>query len=158
MFRFGDISISGFTNQLRAKDAKLTIFAVDIFKKGYPNLAAFKNSDKDFAVYCRFGYLQSRILLERQDQLRVSKERLDKMDKSDMYRYTRSLDAEYLMPRQALLQEIEETFRSYGAVRAKKQYELAKLTLPSEYIGDLSKLAFMQSSGFIGAQQREKLN
>lgn len=96
----------------------LTRFLVCIFKSGYPNLAAFKNSDEDFTIYRRFGYLQSRILLDKQDQLRVLEARLDKFDEQDYMNYTTDLESDYmyLKPRQELLQEIEAAFSSYGTV------------------------------------------
>jgi len=88
---------------------------VSDFKLGYPNLATFKNSSDSFAVYRRFGYLQSRLLLEKQDILRVLEKRLDQYDRDNvMTSYTRTLSADQLMPRQALLEEIERAFNSYG--------------------------------------------
>lgn len=65
-------------------------------------------------MYRRFGYLQSRILLEKQDELRVLETELDELDKKDYRRTTRMLNRDYLMPRQALLLKIETVFMSYG--------------------------------------------
>jgi hypothetical protein len=88
---------------------------VSDFKLGYPNLATFKNSSDSFAIYRRFGYLQSRLLLEKQDILRVLEHRLDQYDQGHVTTsYTRTLSADKLMPRQALLEEIEHAFNSYG--------------------------------------------
>jgi hypothetical protein len=85
------------------------------FKLGYPNLATFKNSSDSFAVYRRFGYLQSRLLLEKQDVLRVLERRLDQYDREHVTTsFTRDLGADDLIPRQALLEEIEHAFNSYG--------------------------------------------
>jgi hypothetical protein len=39
--------------------------------RGYPALAAFFDSDESFMVYRRFGYIQSRLLLEKQDEMRA---------------------------------------------------------------------------------------
>lgn len=89
---------------------------VNDFPMGYPNLATFQNSSENFTVYRRFGYLQSRLLLEKQDALRVLEARLDKYDRDNQETsYIRSLNAETIAPRQALLGEIEKTFSSYGA-------------------------------------------
>lgn len=89
--------------------------AVSDFKLGYPNLATFKSSSEAFSVYRRFGYLQSRLLLEKQDVLRVLEQRLDQYDREHVTTsYTRTLNADELMPRQALLEEIEHAFNSYG--------------------------------------------
>jgi len=85
------------------------------FLDGYPNLAAFTNSDEDFAIYRRFGYLQARLLLDKQDHLRLLEERLDLHDRADPVRHTRKgLTSEQYETRAKLLREIEEVFVSYG--------------------------------------------
>lgn len=88
------------------------------FNRGYPNLAAFTSSDDDFAIYRRFGYLQARLLLDKQDQLRLLEEQLDHYDTSDHMRSTRKgLTPEQYAPRAKLLGEIETVFASYGACK-----------------------------------------
>lgn len=83
---------------------------------GYANLAAFQSSDEYFAVYRRFGYLQSRLLLDKQDQLRILENELDALDAGDPMRHTRlELTPEEFEPRQALLDRIETVFVSYCA-------------------------------------------
>lgn len=52
--------------------------------RGYPRLAAFQCSDENFMLYRRFGYLQSRVLLDKQDQLRVLEKELQDLD-NDLY-------------------------------------------------------------------------
>jgi hypothetical protein len=85
------------------------------FLDGYPNLAAFTNSDEDFAIYRRFGYLQARLLLDKQDQLRLLEEKLDQHDRADPVRHTRKgLTPEQYATRTKLLQEVESVFTSYG--------------------------------------------
>lgn len=56
---------------------------VHLGPNGYPKLARFLDSDDNFMVYRRFGFLQTRLLLETQDTLRVLEERLDKLDESE---------------------------------------------------------------------------
>jgi hypothetical protein len=51
--------------------------------EGYPRLAAFSNSDENFMIYRRFGYLQSRILLHKQDELQRLEQELEEMDQKD---------------------------------------------------------------------------
>lgn len=51
---------------------------------GYPKVAAFFDSDDQFSVYRRFGYLHSRLLLYKQDELRELEERLQTMDNLDL--------------------------------------------------------------------------
>lgn len=88
------------------------------FDRGYPNLAAFTSSDEDFAIYRRFGYLQARLLLDKQDQLRLLEERLDRYDESDPMKAVRKgLTPEQYAQRAKLLGEIEAVFTSYGACR-----------------------------------------
>ena len=86
------------------------------FPTGYPNLAAFADSDDSFMLYRRFGYLQSRILLEKQDELRSLEAQLDNLDSSEMYDapdnlFTRDCQGE---TRKGLLTQIEGKFCEYG--------------------------------------------
>lgn len=85
------------------------------FPNGYPNLATFQNSSENFAIYRRFGYLQSRLLLDKQDELRVLEEKLDDFDKEHtLIGITRKLSEDEIAPRNALLAEVEGAFNSYG--------------------------------------------
>lgn len=87
---------------------------VDEFGWGYPKLATFQSSDEVFSVYRRFGYLQSRLLLEKQDALRVLENRLNDFDRKDRAKSnTRESDV-HPNPRGQLLEEIERAFNSYG--------------------------------------------
>lgn len=88
---------------------------------GYPRLAAFLDSDENFMLYRRFGYLQSRILLHKQDELRALEEKLDLIDKRDeadpeneKLLRSRDLDDKSNSPRKALLETIETKFKEYG--------------------------------------------
>jgi hypothetical protein len=90
--------------------------------EGYPQTAAFLDSDENFMLYRRFGYLQSRILLHKQDELRVLEERLDRLDREDnkdseTRRYLKSRDLDDKRrggTRKALLETIETKFKEYG--------------------------------------------
>lgn len=87
------------------------------FDRGYPNLATFHSSSEEFAIYRRFGYLSSRLLLDRQDHLRNLEEKLDKYDESHrLISATRVLPESVIGPRNSLLGEIEEAFKAYGDV------------------------------------------
>lgn len=86
------------------------------FREGYPNFAAFLDSDESFMIYRRYGYLQSRILLEKQDELRLLEEQLDKLDCSEMHDepdklFMRAAQGEV---RKGLLNQIESKFCEYG--------------------------------------------
>lgn len=88
---------------------------MDDFIRGYPNLATYKSSSDNYGLYRRFGYLQSRLLLEKQDILRVLEQRLEEYDGENVASsFTRNLSDEQLRPRQALLEEIERAFNAYG--------------------------------------------
>jgi hypothetical protein len=50
---------------------------------GYPRLAAFLSSDENFMLYRRFDYLQARLLLYKQDELRELEGELDHLDAID---------------------------------------------------------------------------
>ena len=88
---------------------------MDLFKKGYPNLAAFQDSSENFMLYRRFGYLQSRLLLDKQDDLRRLQEALDTYDKDNpLILTTRSLTEDEALPRKHLLHNIEQAITSYS--------------------------------------------
>lgn len=72
-------------------------------------------------LYRRFGYLQSRIILHKQDELRALEEKLDILDQQDAadsetekFLQSRDLDDKSKRPRKALLETIEIKFKEYG--------------------------------------------
>lgn len=91
--------------------------------EGYPSVATFLDSDENFMLYRRFGYLQARLLLDKQDDLRRLEARLDKLDKrvaqgdcpEDLS--TRDLEPEDASVRKKLMDEIEVRFCEYGELR-----------------------------------------
>ncbi|KAF1850160.1 uncharacterized protein K460DRAFT_273358, partial [Cucurbitaria berberidis CBS 394.84] len=92
---------------------------VDSCPRGYPQLAAFLDSDECFSVYRRFGFLQSRLLLDKQETLRGLEEALDKLDKreakADLKRpMTTDLPHKEVEPRRKLLAAIEGEFTAYA--------------------------------------------
>jgi len=56
---------------------------VDDYPKGYPQLAAFANSDDTFANVRRFGRLSYRLLAHLQNDLTEMEKKLDELDKQD---------------------------------------------------------------------------
>ncbi|KAG4428621.1 hypothetical protein IFR05_015895 [Cadophora sp. M221] len=60
---------------------KLTYYKVVDFEKGYPQLAAFVDSNDTFANYRRFGRLSTRLLLHMQNDLNDLEKKLDALDK-----------------------------------------------------------------------------
>jgi hypothetical protein len=86
---------------------------------GYPRVAAFLDSDDDFRLYRRFGYIQSRLLLEKQDDLRRLEEHLDRMDRKDSKKSNQllmtrqTIGADSFKERRELMQEIETKYNEY---------------------------------------------
>lgn len=56
---------------------------VEAFPRGYPRLACFLDSDDTFMVYKRFGMVFSRLLLNKQDEVRELEMKLHAMDNAD---------------------------------------------------------------------------
>ena len=70
-------------------------------------------------VYRRFGYLQSRLLLEKQDDLRRLESALDRFDKKEFKKNEEALmsrqdiEEPEFAPRRELMQKIETKFNEY---------------------------------------------
>ena len=67
-------------------------------------------------LYRRFGFLQARLLLNKQDQLRALEEQLDEIDNGDDEEHLKSRDVDDAdeTPRTRLLRKIETKFKEYG--------------------------------------------
>jgi len=89
-------------------------------------------------LYRRFGYLQSRLLLEKQDDLRRLEEELDRLDRKDVRKngqilMTRhSLGEDYFKSRQELMENIEKKYNEYSALLASAQ-TLTALNKPTSW-------------------------
>ena len=86
--------------------------------EGYPRLAAFLDSDDNFMIFRRFGYIQTRLLLEKQARLLHLEQKLDQLDTQDeienpMRLRTIDLDSRDSEIRDDLLCHIERTFCEY---------------------------------------------
>ncbi|KAL9589838.1 MAG: hypothetical protein Q9203_001360 [Teloschistes exilis] len=57
------------------------INSLDQYVAGYPKVAAYENSDPDFLIYRKFGWLHNRVLLYLQDELAEFEYRLEKLEK-----------------------------------------------------------------------------
>jgi hypothetical protein len=100
--------------------------AVQDCPKGYPLLAAFLDSDDNFMIYRRFGYLQARLLLEKQEELRRLEEDLDILDSREQERWKDAHARDNPLKtlkngkkgkaseRRVLVRKIEKKFRGYG--------------------------------------------
>lgn len=67
-------------------------------------------------LYRRFGFLQARLLLNKQDQLRALEEQLDQIDSVDDEEHLKSRDMDDAdeTRRTKLLKKIEVKFKEYG--------------------------------------------
>jgi hypothetical protein len=91
---------------------------INDYSKGYPNVAAFLDSDDGFTIFRRFGYLQSRLLLNKQEDLRYAEQRLQELETEMIkqnkdrlcFRETFGPDGD---EHQKLLEDIEQKFCSY---------------------------------------------
>lgn len=96
---------------------------VDDHPRGYPQLAAFVNSDDNFMIARKYGFLRSRVLLYRQDELSVLERDLIKLDAHDAKNRPLALqsrkrdeetDDDPVYSRKALIQKIDNKLKEYG--------------------------------------------
>jgi len=95
------------------------ILIVEHCPEGYPRLAAVLDCDEKFMLYRKFGFLQARILLHKQDELRELEKDLDRLDKVDQGKdpsllKSREKDDATNGHRKKLLNDIERKFTEYG--------------------------------------------
>lgn len=96
------------------------ILSVADCRRGYPRLAAFQNSDESFMLYRKFGYLQCRVILDKQDQLWILEKELHDLDE-DLYRekkkWTKTrrhiTNRKLRTERENLMERIAEAYCSY---------------------------------------------
>ncbi|KAF8853600.1 hypothetical protein BDZ45DRAFT_69975 [Acephala macrosclerotiorum] len=109
-------------------------------EEGYPYLATFLDSDENFMIYRRFGFIHARLLLQKQDELRIMEEELDRMDRRDKFQNTKALQCrmedverqdQIGETRQALLARMENTILRYDELLLKAQ-QLAAANRPPE--------------------------
>jgi hypothetical protein len=118
----------------------LLINLVERCEDGYPYVAAFLDSDENFMIYRRFGFLHARLLLQKQDELRIMEEELDRMDHRDKLNNTKALQCrvedverqdQVRETRQALLSRVEDTILKYDELLLNAQ-QLAAANKPPE--------------------------
>ncbi|KAM0123629.1 hypothetical protein ACHAP3_010982 [Botrytis cinerea] len=109
-------------------------------QKSYRSLSIFLDSDENFKIYRRFGYLHSRLLLRKQDEIRRLEMELDELDDLDEAddapdrRRARSRNADMaaekkelaedpnLRTRTVVLNEIEEKLAAYDELLLRSQH------------------------------------
>lgn len=84
-------------------------------------MAAFLDSDDNFRVYRRFGYLENRLLLDKQEQLRRLETQLEKLDREQVASSKRpdllckaNIGGDMGQDRKILMGEIEKTYLEHG--------------------------------------------
>ena len=95
---------------------------VEDHPEGYPQLAAFINSDENFMICRKYGFLRSRVLLYRQDELRQLERDLleaDQEDAQDCPLALRSRKTDEERPQDAysrkpLIEKIDAKLKEYG--------------------------------------------
>ncbi|KAM3066685.1 hypothetical protein ACMFMG_002395 [Clarireedia jacksonii] len=116
-------------------------------QSSYRSLSTFLNSDEEFQVYPRFGYLHARLLLTRQYEIRQLEAELDEMDQLDENeedkRRARSRKFDVKLEQQELkdkpntrtrtiiLEEIENKLKSYDSLLLRSR-ALSNMNRPSE--------------------------
>ena len=95
----------------------LLIVVVDHYPEGYPHLSAFLNSYEGFTMFRRFGYLQCRLLLEKQTRLSDLELQLDNLDELESETHSCSVMTVTNQPqderRVDLMSRIKQTFCEY---------------------------------------------
>lgn len=109
-------------------------------ESGYPYLATFLDSDENFMIFRRFGFLHTRLLLHTQDELRIMEKELDQMDQRDSFQNIKLLQCrvddnlrkdEVPQTRTALLSRIEAAILKYDQLLLNSQ-QLAAANRPPE--------------------------
>ncbi|KAF6240808.1 hypothetical protein HO173_001481 [Letharia columbiana] len=117
----------------RAEDGRPKLVQrIDDHPCGYPQLAAFVNSDENFLIARKYGFLRSRVLLYRQDELSVLERDLIKLDADDeknrgfaltSRKRDEETDNDPIYSRKVLIQKIDDKLKEYdGLVSRIKTY------------------------------------
>lgn len=61
----------------------LGIDPINLYAKGWPQLAAFLNCEDNFAVYCRYGLVHCRLLVQLEGEIQKLEDYLNKLDEAD---------------------------------------------------------------------------
>ncbi|KUJ19493.1 uncharacterized protein LY89DRAFT_731891 [Mollisia scopiformis] len=141
------------------------------YPSGYPRLASIIDSDERFMLYRRFGILQTRLLLYKQDELRLLESRLDDLDQNCLASdhtllASRAREDMVSDKRNILMSEIESKYQAYGELLIlsrdiaslesptlrnyldiKRYFDLCKpLSLEETYIGHQSDIITLMPS------------
>ncbi|KAI1246622.1 hypothetical protein MGN70_013523, partial [Eutypa lata] len=109
---------SGFRSQSQPEDAspqqgdRITVATAP---EGFPQLGAFIAGNESYLIFRRFKYLQARLLIHMQDQLRVCEEELAALEVpiTGVKMHSRVDDEKHSGRRKELMEEIEERYEKY---------------------------------------------
>ncbi|KAL8664456.1 MAG: hypothetical protein Q9202_003006 [Teloschistes flavicans] len=109
----GPFMVSAYIGNKRSRPA-YSLRAVESRRPGYPRLSAFIASDKNFALFRRFGELHARILLYKQDELIELEHKLNDLDAAEQTAFhLNSRRDDQNLARKALITEIEARLHVY---------------------------------------------
>ncbi|KAL5317200.1 hypothetical protein ACEPPN_014295 [Leptodophora sp. 'Broadleaf-Isolate-01'] len=149
-------------NEARGYD-KLTYDRVDDFEEGYPQLAAFVDSNDTFANYRRFGRLSARLLLHLQNDLNNLEKKLDALDKQ----YAQDERMKYRLRGFEISDGRDDKCQKLCADIQKKYMEYADVLLKDASIRALGKaprrnhmanFTWMQNEKALNEEKRDFLN
>ena len=107
------------------------------FPHGYPQLAAYTNSEDNRHICRRFGYIRSRLLLYVQDEVQQLEKRLADLDSSDeaseetAYRLnSRRWDEENSTERKDLIATLKAKLKEYDEL-VLREHQMLKISTPS---------------------------
>ncbi|OCK84539.1 hypothetical protein K432DRAFT_115587 [Lepidopterella palustris CBS 459.81] len=106
---------------------------IDDFPMGYPQFAAFVNSDANFSVHRRFGTLRNRIILHREQELANLEVELNELDTEDANKKNGRIhsvmgdQADGQSRRPALIDKIDQKLMHYDELLA---HERASMAMP----------------------------
>jgi len=120
-------------------DEEQRIKRIDNHPEGYPQLAAFINSDENFSMCRRFGFLHQRVLLYRQDELRDLEDQLVRLDDEDQEEMPKALKSRKLDDvregsyRKGLINTIDDKLKEYGSrfLQVQSPSSSIRLTVPT---------------------------
>jgi hypothetical protein len=93
--------------------------AVETYRKGYPEFAAFIDSSESFRLFRRFGWLRARRLLFLQHGLGKLERQLRQVDQSCQdYQHARAAQSLLQPDIKAIMTEASEMLHEYGRCRA----------------------------------------
>ena len=111
--------------------------AVQEYPRGYPQLAAYTNSDDNRHLTRRFGYVRSRLLLYAQDEVQQLERKLAELDTSDAandqtaYRLnSRQWDEEHSTARKNVIAELKIKLKEYDDLVFRER-QMLKINAPS---------------------------